>query len=216
MLALDAKRDMGREIGRLDWLPQELGDVLTRARAAGIALNQDPSVALGLLVESADSADLPAPRVSVRQAQRALSAPHLVPLDILNVTDLDLPDRDVIGEIEVPGRAPGVIAAAVARLVCRQPELTALAFLGEPLALVKVGQAVIDAVRQAGESERAARRRCRCEFMSSGRLFTTDAGYARFGAAAEPGRLAAIDAALGAAVGLELPALPAPPAAPAG
>jgi hypothetical protein len=172
MLALDARRDMGREIGRL---------------------------------ESADSAGLPAPRVSVRQVQRALSAPHLVPLDILNVTDLDLPDRDVIGEIEVPGRAPGVIAAAIARLVCQQPELTALAFLGEPLALMQVGRAVIAAVREVGETERAARRRCRSEFLSSGRLFTSEAGYARFGAAAEPGRLAAIDAALGAVIGLELP-----------
>jgi hypothetical protein len=205
MLALDARRDMGREIGRLDWLPHELGDVLTRARAAGIALHQDPSITLGVLLESADSAGLPAPRVSVRQVQRALSAPHLVPLDILNVTDLDLPDRDVIGEIEVPGRAPGVIAAAIARLVCQQPELTALAFLGEPLALMQVGRAVIAAVREVGETERAARRRCRSEFLSSGRLFTSEAGYARFGAAAEPGRLAAIDAALGAVIGLELP-----------
>jgi hypothetical protein len=205
MLALDAKRDMGREVGRLDWMPQKLGDVLTRARAAGIALNQDPSITLGLLLEGADAADLPAPRVSVRQVQRALSAPHLVPLDILNVTDLDLPDRDVIGEIEVPGRAPGVIAAVIARLVCRQPELTALAFLGEPLALMQVGRAVIAAVRQAGETERAARRRCRSEFLSSGRLFTSEAGYAQFGAAVGPGRLAAIDAALGAVIGLELP-----------
>jgi hypothetical protein len=206
MIQLDAKRDMHREVSQLEWLPQELAEVVDRARVAGISLDDDPTVTLAALIEASIDAGQPLPRVSAERVRTALSAPNIVTLDapagenwpalLSTVGALD-------PALEAADDHRGEAAAALARLIVDDQATIVRAFLGEPAAIRSVADRLIATLRQPGEGAVATRRRCRDLFWTTGQLLSAQAATGRFPDAAA-GDLAAIDAALRAAVGLDV------------
>ncbi len=209
MIHLDARRDMWRELSQLDWLPRELGEVVERARSAGIALQGDPGRTLDAVIDASIEACLPLPRVSDRQIRAALGAPELVSLDAPARYHPRVARDGAIGAtdpaLEAVEVEPGRAAAAVAELVQRDRPTVVGAFLGEPSAVKAVADAVIFTLRRPGEPVPAARRRCREQFLATGALFSAE------GAECFPGRgraeLSAIDAALWSTLGTDDPGL---------
>jgi hypothetical protein len=208
MIQLDAKRDMHREVSQLDWLPRELSEVVDRARVAGITLDPDPTVTLAALIDAALDGGQPLPRVSARQVQAALSAPELVPLDAPlgpwhgwqpqdGGTGAPDPALDAIDNQE------GEAAAALAGIVMDDEETVARAFLGDPAAVKAVADRVVAALRRPGEALVSTRRRCAGQFRTTGRLLSTEGGTTGF-PDTDAGVLLALDAALRAAIGLEV------------
>jgi hypothetical protein len=202
MLRLDGRRDMHREVSRLDWLPADGAAVVALADACGVSLSADPSATLTALSDAAARLGRPLPRIGASQVQSALQAPALVSLDSLPGGPIDLPDpRTTSGFPLVDGEA-GWTTAAVARLVTDDPELIGLAVHGDWRALRKVGDQVLGALSHEREGHRVTRQRCWEEFQRSGRLFATRAGVEQFGAATSGESLAAIDESLRRAIGL--------------
>jgi hypothetical protein len=205
MIQLDVRRDMFRALSQLDWLPRELGEVVERARSAGIALHADAAVTLAALIEASIEAGLPLPRVSARQVRAALSTPELVSLDA------PLPDRHgfqpeeggvcvMDPALDAVDDQPGRAAAAIAELVARDRRTVLGAFLGDPAALKAVADAVVLALRRPGEAMPSTRRRCRDQFLATGALFSADTARERF-PGKPAGELGALDAALCSALG---------------
>jgi hypothetical protein len=208
MIQLDAKRDMHREVSQLEWLPRELAEVVDRARVAGITLDNDPTLTLAALIEASIEAGQPLPRVNARRLQIALSAPNIVMLDGPLVPGWDWSSMEsVIGEpdpaFDAVEEHRGEAAAAVASLVVDDQDTVVRAFLGDPAAIKTVADRLIATLRTPGEGLLATRRRCRDQFRTTGRLLSADAVRARFPDIAT-GDLAAVDAALRAAIGLDV------------
>jgi hypothetical protein len=205
MIQLDVRRDMFRELSQLDWLPRELGEVVERARLAGIGLHADAAVTLAALIDASIEAGLPLPRVSARQVRAALSAPELVSLDApLGPWHGFQPEEGGVcafdPALDAVDDQPGRAAAAIAELVVRDRRTVLGAFLGDPAALKAVADAVILALRRPGEAAVSTRHRCRDQFLATGELFSTEGARERF--PGKPARdLCALDAALCSALG---------------
>ena len=173
MIQLDGKRDMHREVSRLDWLP---GSGQRRGSQPTTASTASTSVAGG--------------------------ASTLTSLDSLHPSYLEARVGRVPPEIEAIDNQEGTAAAAVARLVGGDPEIIALAAGGDAVALRRVSKLVVGALGADGETQAVTRRRCWAEFSDTGQLFASDAGLSRFASMAPPGVLSAIDASLVAAAGV--------------
>lgn len=202
MLKLDSRRDLHREVSRLDWLPADAAAVVALARSSGIGLHADASVTIAALDDVAAQLGRSRPRMAARQVEAALRAPSLVSLDGLPAGQLEASVARPCLALAALDDQAGRAAAAVARLVTDDPELVALAVLGDPRALTEVGQHVVVTLARAGEARVITRRRCWDEFQRSGQLFATDEAQRQFASRADIGTLAAIDAALRHAAGL--------------
>ena len=78
MLRLDARRDMHREVSRLDPLPPPVTAALLLADACGVDLGTDPTKGWAEAVDTARRLGLAVPRVSPSQLQAAVRAPDLM------------------------------------------------------------------------------------------------------------------------------------------
>ena len=78
MLRLDARRDMHREVSRLDLLPAQVTAALALADACGTDLRADPTAGWDRVVDTARRLGWTVPRVSVSQLQAAVRAPDLI------------------------------------------------------------------------------------------------------------------------------------------
>ena len=201
MLRLDGRRDMHREISRLDWLPPEAAVVVALAAAAGVGPGSGPSATLAALTDAVERAGRRLPRVGPRQVHAALTAPPITPLEQLPAAYLDATVPRVELEVDGVEEQPGRVAAEVARLVSDDPALVALARQGDDVALGRVGAKVLAALGRGRESAAATRRRCWADFHDTGRLFDTDGGRQGL-LPATAMSLAAIDEALRHAAGL--------------
>jgi hypothetical protein len=202
MIQLDGRRDLHRAVTQLDWLPRDLAEVLVRMETAGgIAPSDDPTVVLAAIIEAAVTHRQPVPRATVHQVEAALSAPQLIPLD---TTTLAVAATTTIHQalgtgdpsLEAPDDHPGRLTAAVGRLIGADPSLVARASLGDHQAIHRIGQGVIAALRQPGETNACTRRRCQREFDDAGRLFTSADGLVSFGNHHPAFHLAQLDASL--------------------
>jgi hypothetical protein len=209
MLQLDAKRDMHRAVSDLDWLPRDLGEMVALAEAAGIHLERDPDVTLAALIDASLDAGRPLPRISAKQMRIALSRPELRSFDApwgpaygWQPTEGGLYAEDPA--LETVGTRPGWAAATIAALVTDDETTIMRASLGDPDALRLVADAVVSRLRRPGERPMATRRRCCSDFRTSGQLLSGDEAAASF-AEADRQQLAALDAALRAAVDLDVP-----------
>jgi hypothetical protein len=192
MIQLDGRRDLHRAVTQLDWLPRDLAEVLARIETApGIAPDDEPTVVLAAVIEAAVAHHQPIPRASPGQTQAALTAPQLVALDATSGA-FAAPDR----RLEAADDRPGELTAAVGRLIGAEPGLVARASLGDHQAIDTIGQGVIAALRQPGESHACTRLRFRREFLTAGRLFASADGLVCFGHHAPQRHLAQLDANL--------------------
>jgi hypothetical protein len=99
---------------------------------------------------------------------------------------------------------PGAATRGIAELLGYEQGVVVLARLGDPGAIREVGGRLVATIRRPGESLSGTRRRCRDDFRSTGRLLTRGYGAREPVAALADGRrLAALDEALCASVGLE-------------
>lgn len=202
MIQLDGRRDLHRAVTQLDWLPRDLAEVLVRMGTTGdIASRDDPTVVLAAIIETAVAHRQPIPRATLRQVEAALSAPQLIPLETTAMTATarttihqPLDSRD--HSLESPDDHPGHLTAAVGRLIGADASLVARASLGDHQAITRIGQGVIAALRQPGETSACTRLRCRREFDDAGRLFTSADGLVSFGDHTPPRHLAQLDADL--------------------
>jgi hypothetical protein len=193
MLRLDARRDLLRELSRLDPLPANMTAALALADACGIDLRGDPAGRWPDVVDVARRLGRPVPRVTGSQLVAAVRAPAFAAKAAAALGTLAGPDID-----DETG-----LAAAVARLVAddpTSPNLAALAAAGDPRALRQIGERVVRGLNPNLGSLHAARRELWSEFQQTGRLFSTPAGKQRYGDRADPDTLQAIDAAIQGAV----------------
>jgi hypothetical protein len=188
MLRLDGRRDLHRELIRLDWLPADAVAALALAEACGIDRNADPAAVWNAVVVASDRLGLPALRSGPAQLEAALRAPGEAARAAAAAATLAGPDVD--------GDEAGPVAASVARLVTSDTELITLAGEGDPRALKKVGDKVVRGLSAPRLSLRAARDGIWEEFLQTGQLFTTATGHERFGAVADAATLGAIDECL--------------------
>jgi hypothetical protein len=199
MIQLDGRRDLHRSVSQLDWLPRDLAEVLGRIEKADVKPHDDPTVTLAAVIEAAVAHHQPLPRATPRQIEAALAAPQLIPLNP-GPSGPALAGPEILGRLD-PGlqaadEERGVWAASVGRLVRAEPALVVLASLGDDEAIDRIGERVVAALRQPGESKATTRARCRQEFHTAGRLFSSADGVGRFGAQAPAAHLARLDAAL--------------------
>jgi hypothetical protein len=188
MLRLDGRRDLHRELLRLDWLPADALAALALADACGVDRNGDPAAIWDAAVAASDRLGLPALRSGPTQLEAALRAPGEVARAAAATATLAGPDDD--------DDKGGPVAASVARLVTSDTALITLAGEGDPRALKQVGEKVVRGLSAPRLSLRMAREGIWEEFRDSGQLFTTAIGQQRFGAAADAGTLGAIDECL--------------------
>jgi hypothetical protein len=202
MIQLDGRRDLHRAITQLDWLPRDLAEVLVRMETAGgIAPCDDPTVVLAAIIEAAVTHRQPVPRATLRQVEAALSAPQLIPLDATTMTVAATTTiHQALGagdpSMEAADDHPGRLTAAVGRLIGADPSLVTRASLGDQQAIHRIGQGVIAAMRQPGETSACTRLRCQREFDNAGRLFTSADGLVSFGDHHPAFHLAQLDASL--------------------
>jgi hypothetical protein len=199
MIQLDGRRDLHRSVSQLDWLPRDLAEVVGRIETVDVRPHDDPTVTLAAIIEAAVAHHQPLPRATPQQIEAALAVPQLIPLD-------PGPGRPAPSTLDALGRLDpdlqaadeerGAWMASVGRLVSAEPVLVLLASLGDDDAICRIGERVVAALRQPGESKATTRARCRHEFHAAGRLFTSAEGLGRFGAQAPPLHLAKLDAAL--------------------
>jgi hypothetical protein len=194
MIQLDGRRDLHRAVTQLDWLPRDLSEVLARMEAVGgVAGREDPTVVLAAIIEAAVSHHQPVPRATLGQIEAALSAPQLTPLDTRTTAVATVSaDPDLVAADDRPGH----VTAAVGRLIGAHPSVVTRASLGDHQAIQRIGQGVIAALRQPGETDAGTRQRCRKEFDSAGRLFTSAGGLVCFGQQTPARQLAQLDANL--------------------
>lgn len=195
MLRLDGRRDLHREVTRLDWLPAEAVAALSLADAYGIDRHRDPAAAWSALVNATERRGRGLPRIAPSQFEAAMRAPALLAQAAMAAATLPEPDLD--------GGDVGQVAGTVARLVTADPHLIALARAGDPKAIKRVGDQVVR--RLSPTRQRSV---LWDEFQRSGQLFATPIGRRRFAAVADPGTLAAIDKCLQRAAGIRPIATP--------
>ncbi|MDQ1355726.1 MAG: hypothetical protein QOG44_99 [Acidimicrobiaceae bacterium] len=198
MLRLDSRRDMHREISRLDWLPADASAALTLADAAGVSRQSDPSATMAELVAAAERVGRSVPRITATALDVAMRAPALLLYEVAAIAAAGVPGPD----IDVDDSGDGVTAATVARLVTNDAELIALARAGDPRALNRVGAQIVRRLGEPGESQPQARRRCWEHFQRSGELFASPTGLERFRCVSDAHTLGALDKSLGTAAGL--------------
>jgi hypothetical protein len=207
MIQLDGRRDLHRAVTQLDWLPRDLSEVLARMEATGtLASREDPTVVLAAIIEAAVTHHQPVPRATLAQIEAALSAPHLIPFD---TTATPIAATGAVHQalaacdpnLAAADDRPGHLTAAVGRLIGAHPSLVARASLGDHQAIHQIGQGVIAALRQPGETDAGTRQRCRQEFNAAGRLFTSADGLVCFGRESPARQLAQLDANLAELVG---------------
>ena len=186
MLRLDVRRDVHRELTSLDWLPLDAVAALTLADSCGIDLAADPAGAWDALLDAAERHRQPLPRLDPSRLELALRAPGLAAHAAQLARTVPGPDID-----DEPGR----VAATVASLVSGEREVVALAGAGDAAVLGQVAAQVRR--RLNGQPDQLWQ-----EFVTSGQLFATPAGVARFADHSGRDTLAAIDACLRHAAGL--------------
>jgi hypothetical protein len=194
MLRLDGRRDMHREVYRLDWLPADASAALTLAEASGVSRQEDPSATMANLATAAERMGRPLPRVTAAVLDVALRASALVENELAGVA-APAPGPEAIDSDD------GQTAAAVARLVTTDAELIALARAGDPRALSQIGDQVVRKLVERDESPSQARRRCWEHFERSGEFFASPAGLKRFRCDSDVHTLAAMDESLARAAG---------------
>jgi hypothetical protein len=194
MLRLDGRRDLHREISRLDWLPADASAALTLAEACGVHRQADPSATMADLVAAAERRGRSLPRITPSVLDVALRAPALVEHEMATMA-APVPGPDATDE------DGGLTAATIARLVTSDEELIALARAGDPRALSQVGGRVARKLVERGENQAQARRRCWEHFQQSGELFASPTGLERFRSVSDIHTLAALDESLGRAAG---------------
>jgi hypothetical protein len=194
MLRLDGRRDLHREVTHLDWLPADAVAAITLAHACGIDLHGDSTTASKAIAEAADRLRLPALRIGPGQLEATLRAPGLIAHAATVAATVAGPEED--------NRDEGRVAETVARLVSTNTDLIALARVGDPRALKRVGDQVIRSLSASGHVTRLARQQAWDDFRQSGQLFTSAAGRQRFGDAAGPATLSIIDDCLRRAAGI--------------
>ena len=201
MLRKDGRRDMHREVARLDWLPPAAAAVVALAESSGIVLDADPATTLAALSEAAGRHGQALPRLSAGQVRTALQAPALVSLDSLSIGPVEVADHQTTSGWALDDGEDGAAVAAVARLVSDDPELIGLAVHGDSRALRTVADHVMGALGRDCEGHRTTRQRCWDELQGSGRLLATTTGVERFASKASAASLAAIDESLHRATG---------------
>lgn len=201
MLRLDGRRDMHREVFRLDWMPVDSASALVVAQVCGVNRQRDPAATLSELMAGVERLGLSSfPRIGATQLDVAMRAPGLVEHE--RIAHEVLPGPEAEGPTRRSGPPPGVVAARVARLVTDDRQLIDRAAAGDGRALAQVAEHVVRRLGERREAPRLVRRRCWEHFLGTGQLFTSPIGLDRFSSAAGPGRLAAIDRSLQRAVGL--------------
>jgi hypothetical protein len=204
MIQLDGRRDLHRAVTQLDWLPRDLSEVLARVEAP-VEPGDDPTVVLAAIIEAAVTHHQPVPRATLGQIEAALSAPQVVPLDIAAANAVPGAGHHLLGEADPDLTAaddrPGHLTAEIGRLIGAHPSLVARASLGDHQAIHRIGQGVIAALRQPGETDAGTRQRCRQELRVAGRLFTSPDALASFGLHVPARQLAELDASLAELVG---------------
>ncbi len=200
MLKLDGRRDMHREIARLDGFSTDAVTALTLARDCGVTCHQDPAATMAELVAASESRGRQAPRIGASSLDAALRAPAM----LARATDATatVPGPETVGWERVQYRRGGEVVATVARLISDDLDLVAAAVEGDPRALRRIGAGIVGGLRVGRESQRMARHRCWEEFRNSGQLLAGPAGLQRFGTSVDPRRLAAIDERLRRAAGV--------------
>lgn len=193
MLRLDGRRDLHRELSRLDWLPGEAASAVAIAQSCGIGRRRHPEATLAALVDTADRYGLPCPDIDAGQLDLALRATGALEHEITSFT--------VVPGPEPADPATAEVLATVARLVVDDNDTVARAALGDPVALDGIGEGVLGRLNGSGAG-RAAARRCWDQFQRTGRLFSSPAGVAQFGARLDADRLAQLDQFLCRAAGL--------------
>lgn len=199
MLRLDARRDMTREISRLDWLPADAMAALTVDETGTTDCGADPDATIAALANAAELLGRAMPRIAPAQLGAALRAPAL--LEYERTAGATVAGPELLAPDDGTAGRPGV-TATVARLVSDDEELIGSAAAGDPGALRRVGDQVVRRLSERAETPTLARRRCWEEFQQSGHLFASPTGLVRFGAVADPDSLAAVDECLRRAAGL--------------
>jgi hypothetical protein len=164
MVRLDARRDVRRELTRLDWLPVDAVAALTLADACGIDLSQDPAGVWDDLIATAERLRQSVPRMDAVQFESVMRASRLAAHEGHAVRAA--PGPEVEGE-------PGLVAATVACLVSTDVKLIARAAAGDPDVLSRVGG-------QVRRRLNGQRDELWDHFVASGQLFATPAGVAQF------------------------------------
>ncbi len=199
MLRLDGRRDMTREITRLDWLPADAMAALTLDETGDTDSGADPEATMAALSEAAELLGRAMPRLGPAQLGAALRAPSLLAYEQSAAAAVAGPEA-LVGH-DGPVGGPGV-TATVARLVSDDEQLIGSAAAGDPGAIRRVGDQVVRRLSERAETPSLARRRCWEEFQQSGHLFGGPTGLARFGPRADPDSLAAVDECLRRAAGV--------------
>jgi hypothetical protein len=177
MLRLDCRRDMHREISRLDWLPADAMAGLTLAEGWHRHGASDPAATWATVVAAVEGEGRPRPRIAPAPLCAALQAPAFL-----------LHHQTTTVEPDDPNDAGTAVVASVARLVTEDEVLVSSAADGDPKALGLVGRKVLRRLSSRREALPAAQNRCWDEFQRTGHLFAGPAGLAEFaGAAAAPG-----------------------------
>ncbi len=206
MLTLDGRRDMHREVARLDGFPTDVVTALSLADAADIDLRGDGDATVAALRVASERLGRVTPRVSAAPLVAALRAPVMLANDTGAAHMVDGPETSTLEQLSYAQGSRMV--ATVARLVTDDPTVIASAVDGDRQALRRVGDGVVRRLSETREGTRTARHRCWDEFQASGQLFASPAGLARFSPGADPNSLAAIDERLRRAAGLRLAAGP--------
>lgn len=201
MLRLDGRRDMHREVARLDGFSEEAVTALTLARDCGLTCRSDPAATMAELVAASARLGRSTPRIGASSLDAAMRAPAM----LARVADASatVPGPETLKSERIHCRQGGEVVAAVARLISEDPELITAAVEGDPRALRRVGDGIVRGLRDGRESRSLVRHRCWEEFRITGQLLSGPAGLKRFGTSVDPDRLAAIDERLRQAVGVK-------------
>ena len=173
MLRLDCRRDMHREISRLDWLPADAMAALTLAGGFHRQGISDIAATWATVVAAVEGHGRPRPRMAPAPLCAALQAPALL---FHHLTAPATPDD--------PNDADTAAVAAVARLVSDDEELVSSVAEGDPAAVGRVGRQVVRQLSSRRDGLTAARSRCWEEFQRTGHLFAGPNGLAQFAGAA--------------------------------
>jgi hypothetical protein len=199
MLRLDGRRDMHREVARLDGFPTEAVKALTLARIGGVNCHHDPEATLAALEAASARIGRGTPRITASTLDAALRAPTM----LARAADAEAIVRgpESLKMERIQWHHGRQLVATVARLVSDDPAMIAAAVAGDAQALRRVGDGVVRGLRVPGEGRRSARHRCWEEFERRGQLFGGPVGRQRFGVV-DPEALAALDERLRQAAGI--------------
>jgi hypothetical protein len=194
MLRLDGRRDMHREIARLDGFSADASAALTLARLAGVRRQLDPAATWADLVTAAQQRGQSVPRVAPALLDAALAASSLLAQQV--DAGARAPGPEDLNLEHVERHHGAQVVAEVARLITDDTALVEAAVAGDPTALRRVGDGVVRQLSDTTESRRLAQRRCWEEFQRTGQLFTSASGRRRFSTRTDASNLAAIDESL--------------------